>query len=109
MQRILHLRRSLVWLGLAAVLTGPPAALAEEESTVSTGVAGFAAGLCSMAYTPLKIAYAGSGLVVGGMSYLASAGHSPTSSRLIRRAVRGDYVLTPKQLRGQNRIHFFGS
>jgi hypothetical protein len=92
----------------ATLLLAPGPAAAEEESTVSTGIAGVTAGVCSLAYTPLKIAYAGSGLAVSAVTFLLSAGNAEASARVARTAVRGDYVITPAQLRGQRRTHFFG-
>jgi hypothetical protein len=49
-----------------------------------------------------------SGLVVGGLSYPLSGGDSEVMMTVINHSVRGDYVVTPANLRGEQPLEFFG-
>lgn len=82
---------------------------AEEESTAATGLSGLAAGATSMVYTPLKIVYAGSGLVVSALAFVFSAGDFTAPSRVTRASVRGDWVVTPNHLVGDRDLQFVGN
>jgi hypothetical protein len=103
-----RLRSLGVVLVLSAVLLFSEGARADEEGTVSTGLTGLTAGVCSIIYAPLKILYAGSGIAVSGAALLVSAGDSTAASRVFRNSVRGDYVVTPSHLKGDRTLHFQG-
>jgi hypothetical protein len=103
-----RLRSLGVVLVLSALLLFSEGARAEEDGTVSTGIIGLSAGVCSIIYAPLKILYAGSGIAVSAAALLVSAGDSTAAARVFRKSVRGDYVVTPSHLRGDHELHFFG-
>ena len=106
-------RRHVAWLALALVVvaTSPGIARAEDSSqtpTYESGGLGAAAALCSLLYGPAKVTMAISGLIVGGLAYPLSGGDSDITMKVINRSVRGDYVVTPSNLRGDQPLEFFG-
>jgi len=64
--------------------------------------------LCSLVYGPVKVAWAISGLIVGGLAYPLSGGDADIMMEVINTSVRGDYVVTPSHLRGDQPLEFFG-
>ena len=106
------MRRQHRWSGLAlagllaATITAGPAA-AEDNMTSEAGM-GALAGLSTLIYAPVKLAYATAGLVFGGIAWGLSGGDSDVMMAVITPAVRGDYVITPAQLRMEQPIEFFG-
>jgi hypothetical protein len=69
---------------------------------------GVAALLGNVLYIPAKLVYATLGSVVGGGTYLVTAGNSQASNTVFRSALGGDYVLTPQMVAGQQPINFSG-
>jgi len=67
-----------------------------------------AAAICSIFYAPLKIAYAAGGSIVAGLGYVVSGGDKQVVDPILNAAVRGDYWLTPEQIRGERPIEFVG-
>jgi hypothetical protein len=92
------------------IAAAPATADHHEEPPAETGGAfvGLAATVCTAVYGPLKIAYAGSGLLVGGMAWVWSFGSRRVTRPILRAALRGDYVVRPMHLRGQRTLHFIG-
>lgn len=117
----MHLDRSgfAVWragavaLGLVVAL-GAGSAVGEEmtsqeaRSTASYGGKGVAAGLSSVVYAPVKIAYALGGSIVAGLAWVVSGGDNDVAKPIIDASVRGDYVVTPQHLTGERRLEFVG-
>jgi hypothetical protein len=64
--------------------------------------------LASVIYSPLKVTYAGLGLMTGGLGYLLSAGRPDVANNIIYPAILGDYVITPGHLKGQEPVVFIG-
>ena len=65
--------------------------------------------LASAVYSPFKITYAGLGLLTGGLGYVLSGGRRDVANTIIYPAVRGSYVITPTQLKGQKPVIFVAS
>ncbi len=65
--------------------------------------------IASAFYSPLKITYAGLGLITGGLGYVLSGGRRDVADNIIYPAVRGSYVITPTQLKGQKPVIFVAS
>jgi hypothetical protein len=80
----------------------------EEPSLVREGGFGAAAALISLCYGPLKLAYAVSGLVLGGGSLLWTWGDQDAALAVVTMSVGGDYVITPDHLGGADDIRFTG-
>jgi hypothetical protein len=103
--------------GPACAQTAAPAAAASttqvpqpDQNSVNWPGAGYgvAALLGNLLYIPAKLVYATLGSVVGGGTYLVTAGNSQASNTVFRSALGGDYVLTPQMVAGQQPINFSG-
>ena len=105
-------QRRLALLAFVLVVAASPglaqAQNSSSEPTYENGGLGAAAALCSLVYAPLKLTQAILGLVVGGLAYPLSGGDADVTMRVINTSVRGDYVITPAHLRGEQPIEFFG-
>ena len=69
---------------------------------------GAASAVCSLLYGPVKVVYALSGLIIGGIAWGLSGGDSDVLKAVITPSVRGDYVITPALLKGERPVEFFG-
>jgi hypothetical protein len=65
--------------------------------------------LANVFYMPSKVAYAGLGLLTGGLGYLLTAGRGDVANEIIYPAVKGTYVLTARHLKGEEPVMFIGS
>ena len=101
-------RRNIALIGCALALAASPGVARADEGYENAGL-GAASALTSLLYGPVKIAMAVSGLVVGGLTYPLSGGDADITMKVINRSVRGDYVVTPANLRGEQPLEFFGS
>jgi len=105
------LRSSRVALALALALAAAPApALAQESQSVwgeaGTGLVCFGA---TLFYGPAKTLYALAGTFVGGAAYLLTGANLDTARQIWVPALRGDYVISPRILRGEDVLDFSGS
>ncbi len=80
------------------------------DNSVNWPGAGYGAGalLCNVLYIPAKLVYAILGGIVGGGTYLITAGNSQAANTVWRSSLGGDYVVTPQMLAGQQPINFSG-
>ena len=95
----------LVCALVVSIQSGPAFAARDTASEAGLGVG---AALCSLLYGPVKIVYATLGLVFGGMAWGLSGGDSDVMDAVVTPAVRGDYVVTPAILRGEQPLEFIG-
>jgi len=96
---------------LAAVLvTAPSMAFAESDTAEVSKESGLgaAAAISSLVYGPAKILYAAGGLVIGGFAYVFTAGDTQVAKKVFTRSLRGDYVITPAILTGEDKLEFIG-
>lgn len=70
---------------------------------------GFGSVLASLFYSPAKVTYAGLGLLTGGLGFLLSAGNADVANNIIYPSVRGNYVVTPRHLKGEEPLIFIGA
>jgi hypothetical protein len=102
----------VVATGLLAVslVAAPSAAFAESKALEVSRESGLgaASALSSLVYGPLKLLYAAGGLIVGGFAWAFTAGDSQVAETVFTRSLRGDYVITPKILLGEQRLEFIG-
>lgn len=95
-------------------LTVAPAGLAQEKSseeTESTAMQyglGVASVFTSLPYSLGKFLFATLGGIFGGFTYLFSAGNEKAATAVWDTSMRGTYVITPKHLKGEESIRFFG-
>jgi len=61
-----------------------------------------------LVYGPVKMAYSILGVVFGGIAWGLSGGDTEVMTAVITPAVRGDYVVTPSHLRGEEHLEFIG-
>ena len=80
------------------------------DNNVNWPGAGYGVGalLCNVVYIPAKLVYALLGGIVGGGTYLLTAGNLQTANTVWRSSLGGDYVVTPQMLAGQQPINFSG-
>jgi hypothetical protein len=93
---------------------GPPVASTQipqpQDNNVNWPGAGYGVGalLANVVYIPAKLTYAVVGGVVGGGTYLVTAGNQQAANTVWRSSFGGDYVVTPQMLAGQQPINFSG-
>jgi hypothetical protein len=95
-------------LACALVISLQAAPAAAQESTGEAAGYGVGSGLCSLLYAPVKVVYAVGGLLIGGLAFGLSAGDRDVWNAVVTPAVRGDYVVTPAHLRGEDSLEFIG-
>lgn len=96
-------------VGMAQDSAQPAPAPAPEAATRQNLGYGFGSVVASLFYSPVKVTYAGLGLLTGGVGYLLTAGRADVANDIIFPAVRGDYVITPNHLKGEEPVVFIGS
>jgi hypothetical protein len=69
---------------------------------------GVGALFANVLYVPAKLVYAILGGLVGGGTYLITAGNKQAADTVWRSAFGGDYVVTPQMLAGEQPINFSG-
>ncbi len=95
-------------LPLAALILIAQPDMAAAESTRENAGMGAASAVCSLLYAPTKLVYAALGTVFGGLAWGLSGGDSDVLDAVLLPAVRGDYVVTPAHLRGEETLEFVG-
>ena len=100
---------SLLLLSPATALSADPAPEQAEPSPGSDLGYGVGSVLASMVYSPVKITYAGLGLLAGGLGFVVSAGSSDVANKIIYPAVGGNYVITPSHLKGKELVVFIAA
>ena len=70
---------------------------------------GFGSALASVFYIPAKVTYAGLGLLTGGLGFVLTGGRADVANNIIYPAVRGNYVVTPNNLKGTEPLYFVGA
>src|SRR5262245_35792671 len=102
-------RARIAALALVIAIGLVPATGRAQESAGWEGAGlGAASALSTLVYGPVKIATAVTGLVIGPFAWALSAGDSDVMWKVIDTTVRGDYVVTPAHLRGEQTLEFFG-
>jgi hypothetical protein len=101
-------RRLCLVLGICGALLAHPGLAQANDNVKSEGGWGVLAATVSLLYGPLKVVYAGTGLLIGGMAWGLTGGDQEVMNAIITSCVRGDYVITPGHLRGEQRIEFLG-
>ena len=79
-----------------------------QADTASEAGWGIGSALSSLVYAPVMVVYAILGTVFGGLAWGLSGGDSEVFNAVIIPSVRGDYVVTPSHLRGEQPLAFLG-
>lgn len=104
-----EMRSLTMALGLASTLAmSPGVARADDSDGLEQAGWGALAMLSTIVYGPVKLVYAASGGVVGGLAYLLTGGNEDVAMPVLDAAVLGDYYITPAQLRAEETIEFVG-
>ena len=101
-------RARLSALLLGALLLAPAPALAHPHGAASQYVTGTASFVLGTVYGATKVAFATGGIVVGGLTWLFTAGNTRAARGVWETTMKGTYVLTPEHLRGEEELRFFG-
>jgi hypothetical protein len=97
-----------------AAQASPAVSASQVQQPESGGVnwpgAGYGAAALfgNLLYIPAKLTYAVVGSLVGGGTYLVTAGNTQAANTVWRSALGGDYVLTPQMISGDQPINFSG-
>jgi len=92
----------------AIALTAMPASAKRPEHIAMEGGLGAGSALASLIWSPLKLVHAAGGLVIGGLGMLWTGGDGEIPKRIFKRALTGDYVITPEHLQGKKRLRWTG-
>ena len=81
-----------------------------QEGGVNWPGTGYGVGalFVNLLYVPAKMVYAILGGIVGGGTYLITAGNKQAADTVWRSAWGGDYVVTPQMLAGEQPLNFSG-
>lgn len=96
-------RGAALALAVALATAATPAHANSNDTAMGIGSA-----VCSLVYSPTKLAFAGVGTVVSGLAYLMTGFDSDVARPIFYSAVRGDYVITPAHLEGRRVVEFVG-
>ena len=94
---------------LIAAQTSQEQSAQPTESPGEEAGYGFGSVLASMFYSPAKVTYAGLGLLTGGLGFLLSGGNYDVANNIIYPSVRGNYIVTPRHLKGEEPLIFVGA
>jgi hypothetical protein len=89
-------------------VTGPGVARAEDRNAAAHFGLGAGSVLCTFVYGTVKTVYAIVGTLTGGIAWALTGGRGDVARAIIQPAVRGDYVITPDILTGQQPLVFTG-
>ena len=109
-----QLLKGVALASLVTVMSSPVYAQSAETNSQPAEPVGQEAGygigaaLASVFYIPAKVTYAGLGLLTGGLGYVLTGGRADVANNIIYPAVRGNYVVTPSNLKGTEPIYFVG-
>ncbi|HEX9445066.1 MAG TPA: hypothetical protein VGA73_13155 [Candidatus Binatia bacterium] len=93
----------------AVSMAGDPAEQQSPAKEVGTELGwGVGTVVANVFYMPTKVAYAGLGLLTGGLGYLLTAGRGDVANEIIYPAVKGTYVVTSSHLKGEQPVVFIG-
>jgi hypothetical protein len=79
-----------------------------EGGTPSSAGMQVAAGLSTLVYLPVKVAFAIGGGIVGGLAYAFSGGNEQAAKSIWDTSLYGTYLITPDHLQGNRPIRFLG-
>ena len=88
--------------------TGAPASQSVEGGDASSAGMQAAAGFSTLLYLPLKLAFAITGGIVGGLTYALSGGNEQAAKSVWTTSLYGTYIITPDHLQGNRPIRFLG-
>lgn len=87
-----------------------PNQVPQPDTGVNWPGVGYGAGALfgNILYIPAKFVYAFLGTLVGGATWLCTAGNTQAADTVWRASLGGDYVLTPQMVAGEQPVNFSG-
>jgi len=93
-----------------AVGMARPAMAAEDDNRFATDFGyGVGAFFTNLIYMPAKFTYATLGAITGGFAYVLTGFNTKVGKSVWIPSTGGDYVITPRMLRGEDPIYFSGT
>ena len=95
-----------------ALVVVPDSAAADDEPPPTTGyngLVGMGSALGTLIYAPLKLTYAVTGSVIGGLAWVVTGGNNSVATSIMRNSLKGDYVISPSHVEGERRLRFRGA
>lgn len=104
------MRGLLVGVLAVTLLCAPSVGFAGEKAADVSRESGLgaAAAISSLIYGPVKLVYATGGLIIGSFAWIFTAGDTQVAETVFTRSLRGDYVITPGILLGEESLEFIG-
>lgn len=95
---------------LASLVFSPPLYAGEQEETSGTSqlVIGAASFILTPVYGAFKLAFAGAGAIVGGLTWVFTGGDEQAAQRVWDASLKGTYIITPDHLAGDKQVYFVG-
>ena len=93
---------------LHAQTAAPQEPPAQESATEEMGY-GLGSAVASIFYIPAKFTYATLGLLTGGLGFALTGGRADVANNIIYPAVKGNWVVTPNNLKGTEPLYFVGA
>ncbi|RMH36387.1 MAG: hypothetical protein D6690_05950 [Nitrospirae bacterium] len=92
------------------IMTVPMVQAAEIEDSSGTAdlVTGAACFLLTPVYGAFKLAFAGAGIIIGGLTWVFTGGDDQAAQRVWDASMKGTYIITPEHLSGEKPIVFIG-
>lgn len=100
---------ALCLTGQGSLATGVAAEDQSGSSSSESGTVRAEAYALTPFYLVFKLAFAGSGAIVGGLTWAFSAGDREAAQAVWDTSLRGDYWVTPAHLKGERPIRFIGT
>lgn len=99
----------VTFLSLAPV--NPANLRAENDTRTGTSqlVTGASCFLLTPVYGAFKLAFAGTGAIIGGFTWLFTGGDEGAAQKVWDSSLKGTYVITPDHLSGEKPVEFIGS
>ena len=98
------------FLSFSMVFVFPAPAVQADEDNSEASEAGLGVGsvLLTIPYGASKMAYAGLGGIVGGMTWVLTGGNTEAATAIWEPSFYGTYVITPEHLKGNEPVRFMG-
>jgi hypothetical protein len=94
---------------LVVALMGSQAKAAETSGTSPAGAGLQAASwLATIPYGAVKVAFALTGGIVGGLTWAVTGGNTEIAKTVWTTSMYGDYIVRPEHLTGEKKIRFLG-
>ncbi len=94
--------------GIAAALPVDLRAESDSKTGTSQLVTGASCFLLTPVYGAFKLAFAGTGAIVGGFTWLFTGGDEVAAQKVWDSSLKGTYVITPDHLSGEKPVQFVG-